>query len=710
MVLTLLVMTVLSMTTVTFLVLGDTEVRLSRSDRDACQPLYIAEGVVEVVRSWFDDPDPASNPLVPSPDEVEREHRRCDLDWDGFSDEACNGSLGNGYRGGRASGTPVLFDKPYRHDAEHTFWGWRDTPEILIRETSPGGYLERLNHLFGNGGNKNLEGVRVVEIRVFAPRVAAEMRLRLGVATVEVTVDKFRGGLRVARRRVRANLSEIPYPGPQGALESEGTIEESGSAGVHWGAVVSEGDIRLPRSDSRNFPQSALPRRQFSALAWEDFSPGAVDRTLDLGDVWTQGTQNTLTELLGLSVEGRKPHGGGRRGPAPLEDPWLRVGALGSLWEGNEELGSAQPWPYIWRPGNMVDLQEQEDRSHLSGGEPVQMTPILYETWKAVAMAGGRGIHYLTFSRLGKRGEPLFRLNGRGRAESFAWWTNSELPGHGAGLFFFDTVDQEDPQKGDGILTPPVRLNASRVPGGGAYLAKGFIYLNAESVSSTGMAGKSRPVPAVMPGEPFLDGGLDLNHSGFVGDDEAERELAENARWDCDCDGDGDVDDDDAWAVFTAHRDLAPGGYPDGYEDPRLPREDAPYQLHEPFLNLDYPDPKSSRWTTRVDYSAQGDPIEDMDGDGEPSPGIDRLTTLGRDADGGLFPLRCNVWGVFYNEGRYAGSGNIRVYGSMLMREGFSATGSPEIWFDESLAKGAWPPRHFRLPRVTVTALYDAPR
>jgi hypothetical protein len=44
------------------------------------------------------------------------------------------------------------------------------------------------------------------------------------------------------------------------------------------------------------------------------------------------------------------------------------------------------------------------------------------------------------------------------------------------------------------------------------------------------------------------------------------------------------------------------------------------------------------------------------------------------------------------------------------MREEFSATGNPQIWFDETLVKGTWPPSQFRLPRVTVTALYDAPR
>ena len=45
----------------------------------------------------------------------------------------------------------------------------------------------------------------------------------------------------------------------------------------------------------------------------------------------------------------------------------------------------------------------------------------------------------------------------------------------------------------------------------------------------------------------------------------------------------------------------------------------------------------------------------------------------------------------------------MKVYGSMLMKTEYEATGSVDVWFDESLIKGNWPPKAFDLPRAAIS-------
>lgn len=698
----LLVTAVLSMTSIIFLVLGDTEVRLSQSDLDESQPIYIAEGVVRVGRSWFDDSDPDSNPLVPALEEVELSHRRCDLDGDGLDDPACDGSGDGPYLGGDASGRRLLFDRPWRGDPRHTFLGRREAPDVLIQEDRAGSYLDRLNRLFASGPDPNIDGVRIAEIRIYGPPTDHDLGARRrGIATLEVTVEKRRQGRRVARRTVQAILAEIPWPRAQGGLEAGGTISWGGSFEAHWGGIVAEADIHLPPSGSRGFPDSAFPRKSFQTAWHHDFNVGAPDRTPDDGSVERAGVQNLLSELLGLSVEGLRPsdrRGGPAQQTPRLQDPWLRLAAAGSLFEGGHEHTSGQPWPWEWEPGDMPNLLRQEDRSNLFAGAPVAATPVRYGLWKSIAQGGGRGLSYLAYAGLDDGGEPLFRKDGSGPALPATVWTNSELSGGVPGLFFFDTVDGADPVEAGGRLTPPIRLDRSHLPGGSKYLARGFLYANAASVGSRGMGGTGVPLEAAMPGEPFLDAGIDLDGSGFVGNTETERELMRNGRWDCDCDGDGDVDDDDARVPFVSHDDLYVDGRPDGGVDPRFARDDAPgHQRHEPFLNLDYPAPLDRDFETRVDFAAEGD-----------ATGAMGATTRGRDAVGGLYALRVHLDGMLYNEGDWDGSGNLSVHGAILVGGDANLTGNPEIWFDDRMARGEWPDRATGLPRVVVTALLDA--
>ena len=72
----------------------------------------------------------------------------------------------------------------------------------------------------------------------------------------------------------------------------------------------------------------------------------------------------------------------------------------------------------------------------------------------------------------------------------------------------------------------------------------------------------------------------------------------------------------------------------------------------------------------------------------------------------GRYTTGVNVYGVLYTNGQYNADGNWTYFGSVITKEGFSGTaaGTPNIYFDERLIKGAWPPPNLNLPRTVITA------
>ena len=75
------------------------------------------------------------------------------------------------------------------------------------------------------------------------------------------------------------------------------------------------------------------------------------------------------------------------------------------------------------------------------------------------------------------------------------------------------------------------------------------------------------------------------------------------------------------------------------------------------------------------------------------------MTSL-RDVRGAQVNLELFLNGVFYNEGAYQGSGNMAYFGSMMFKAGFNVTGSPDVYFNEGLVLGDFPPASMRIPRV----------
>jgi len=80
-------------------------------------------------------------------------------------------------------------------------------------------------------------------------------------------------------------------------------------------------------------------------------------------------------------------------------------------------------------------------------------------------------------------------------------------------------------------------------------------------------------------------------------------------------------------------------------------------------------------------------------------------TSTGRD-DNGLPLLKQINWdGVIYTSGTWDAQGNGTFFGSVVTYRGVigGTGGTPDIWFDERLIKGLWPPPDLNLPRTMVT-------
>ena len=135
--------------------------------------------------------------------------------------------------------------------------------------------------------------------------------------------------------------------------------------------------------------------------------------------------------------------------------------------------------------------------------------------------------------RSGAGNEPSFKEKGAGIGRQFAEWVNTENTSlkNSPGVFFFDTKNQENPQKWDdpsntGILTEKVTM----APGGGMkFLMRGFIYLNSSKIDSSGL-GNGVNLWKNMPGEPFNDWGIDLDGDGKPPYRSEERRVGKECR------------------------------------------------------------------------------------------------------------------------------------------------------------------------------------
>lgn len=687
-VLTMFVMVVLSALGLSFLVVSDTENQVAVNDRDARQVLYVAQAGAKLVEGWFNVPDAAYNPFVPDRTDCTLDQRIGDSDYDGTTDiDVPANGIGQRYRGGTATGVYRLFDKPFRGAPRDTFWGTRDNPDVLITNDpdEDDDYLSQVSGLFNLGSSPSLEGVEIQEIRVFAPPYDRQLQRRFGICTAQVTAAKVivRGTerRRVAERSVTIVLQELPFPGPGAAIESESAVDVSGNFGVHWGGTFAEGGMSL--QSGSNFPGPGVPRENTSRYRWADFSPNAPD--LDTG---TAGTQNLLTQLI-ANVD--------------IADPWLLFRCNGTYVEAPNN--DDQPWPYNYTVG------VEDDKSIFYQNQTYTFPALDYEFWKRFTQLKPRNGSYYKFAGM-DGADATFAKNGVGTAYKFAHWVNTENPGVKPGIFFFDTSNSMNPQDGNGgVLLPELDLNSSVVDSpSGDFIMEGMIYTNFALTNTSGFAGHAVTKRVNMPPEPFLDTGIDIDRSGVIGDNAEEGDTIGNGIWDFaflgDTESQGTFYDDlyntTDFNDFAGEEEWPENTLPHGGIDVRVLAD----VVHEPYLNFEYPEPNGPEDPLQVDFDFEATSANrrDMGGDRDGDGTTDQLTTL-RDIKGAQVDLDLIVNGVWYNEGRYDGSGNLPVYGSILMRQGFEATGTPDVWFNHGLQTGDWPPPEMQIPRVYVSQM-----
>lgn len=838
-IISLMIMVILTMMGVTFLVLSEQENKISINSRDHAQALYLAEAAVNIGLTWFNDPG-ATNVFKPADNQMNLTLRKgrvfCEDCWDNDDERAADwddtaaevdGSAGNVYTGGTQGGAGASkFNKPFRGPFAYGFWGRRDTPDVLLCNSATldvdgdgtldctaamRAYMQRLNDallmstsLRTDGHKSNDFGVIEIEqIRVYRPPVDFNILTRYGIATIEAVAIKRVQGRIVARRSVREIIQEIPFPGPGGAIETDGTIEFSGSSGVHWGAVMSSStadDIDIGSTGNANFVDASVARQTSARFGFHwTINPAARD-DLD-GNAGNNRVSTWLTDALGITMNSLA----GDYCPPAIGDPWLvfraRRNVIASGWT---IPNTAQPFNYSAAAGGngadapgravagnncasrLFDKSRKANGSHIFQKQIIRFPPIDYDTWKAIAQTGQRGMYYFKWDA-GQN----YKQDGIGTARAWTWWLNN----YKTGVFFFDTMDSTRPRADGSNLTPSHPWTP------GLYI-EGFIYVNSVAFDSTG-AGTAPRRELNMPGEPFLDDGIDLHASGDTvgndciclrydaedgcvlgarpighvvgtstcapalkdGDDctcvpgvlatmndaasYREAQTFRNGIWDSDIDNDGvtdastDITQNSGWNRFIGDNNGGTdGGYSQGHgyaagilpgyppgrrfqqgllfqaagdwrRDPRflnhitdLDGTNAQRQPHEPFLNFNsntngatVADWAGGDHGLRLDYTARDEAVEKA-----ANGTVLRATTRARDATGALYGLEPHVNGVVFFEGEYTGAGNIKVYGSMLMKGGYGSTGSLEVWFNEDLVKGNFPPPKWKLPRVFSTA------
>lgn len=424
-----------------------------------------------------------------------------------------------------------------------------------------------------------------------------------------------------------------------------------------------------------------------------------------------------------------------------VDDPWFEARS----WYDVQSSGSTSPHPYPYATSpplanfncspptatcaGFTHYFQFQTFTQRPNYRRVEIPRFDYDFWKQAAIAGrGQpGVRYLTY--VGGNYTDGITTQGMN-----AWLAN------GNGFYFFETANNLNPQNGGpGILD----TNDSDPCG-----FKGFAFTNLEAVKSTGCTGTAGLFP--QPGEPFRDIGYRKVNEATVGvqargqwaTDAAGNAVyvgAFNAQWDYqDLDWSNTGSDhtatgtkNDFFDVWIAQKTVQKesGGAP---MTDYFPVEFYPgckpgnnsscatcncSEPHEPYLNIKYngaPLTISAGWTapgtlgiakkTLPDNLPNQTAVTCTTNDVGSKAGQDNCTTNGYDKDGGLATISPGIQGVLYNEGDFESTGNGEYFGSIVLGHDTNPKGTCNIWFDERLIKGGWPPPGVTFPRVMVTS------
>ncbi len=128
---------------------------------------------------------------------------------------------------------------------------------------------------------------------------------------------------------------------------------------------------------------------------------------------------------------------------------------------------------------------------------------------------------------------------------------------------------------------------------------------------------------------------------------------------------------------------------------------DGVYDPGEPHVNLQYPTVLADPLPFIVDNTATQTVSVDVDGDGVNET---YSTTVGRDSLGLPFQRQIDFYGILYTSGVFQAQGSWAYYGAVVGKRGIgSSSGTPDIYWDDRLAQGQWPPAALKLPRVIIS-------
>ncbi|HEU5179347.1 MAG TPA: hypothetical protein VFW45_01025 [Candidatus Polarisedimenticolia bacterium] len=488
-----LVMVILTLLGISYLMLAQTESQIAENELNAQQALFVAEAGARTVMNWFNDPT-GTGYKVPTVAQMNRGIRWYDHDGNPGT-AVVQGVAGNPTTPIYRDGTDDPFEKAYRGNnflafmGEESHSGGDEGPDLRIDAAAGGAqaaFLADMNNtMFSNYPSPN-KRARITRIDVYAPpliNIGGQM-VRFGIATVKVTAGVFinpgtAAERQVAQRMTKVTVAEVPYPGDFGPLTSCNYLSTSGDLAVHWGLINAAGNFRFNTSSMNNKMDSGFPYDDSGAAGF----PNAYI------------TGAKLTAFLNAN-------------DTSLEDPWFGSRAGQEIQDNSgTPLGTAamQPWPYSC-PTPASGSCTDDDHSNLFqnlGFSTIPCPDLDYGFWRQVAISGIKNAYYYKYAGGGN-----FNLNGSGAAVDIPTATTGKT-----GLFFFDTANGLPPtdSDGDGVfenLTAAVTLSSGWNSGG-------FIFMNAGTLTSSGL-GNSPPTRTMYaPGEPWIESnGIDGWQSG----------------------------------------------------------------------------------------------------------------------------------------------------------------------------------------------------
>jgi hypothetical protein len=437
----------------------------------------------------------------------------------------------------------------------------------------------------------------------------------------------------------------------------------------------------------------------------------------------------------------------------PVEDPWFQVRVRGFIEgkdSGDHSAGGALVYDYaaqvhatIGNAANFADdppsfshYMQRQTFNNKYLFKVVDIPTFDYEFWKAAAQAG--------------RGEPgVFYLRHIGGAEftdeidtrDFEDWIAAE-----EGFLFFDSNENHNPQTLTGAAKEDALVDEVVDPCG----ARGMIYGNFTEFKTTGCGGEDGWYR--MPGEPYRDIGyrkVNITSAGTQVQKQFTTDAAGNYVTEGAYDNKWSYQDlpwsngsvaasgngvfDVCVAQRTFRRESTNSSMTEYLPLPYYPNCTPGNNIttpgcncsepHEPYLNIHYdgthetvqaywdnPTAASSVYPKQTDTGDPfGTPIAcDTDDITTKTGQEDQCATNAYDKLGALAEITGNqapgVIGVLYNEGKYNSTGNASYYGSIVTGGEADPKGTQEVWFDECLVKGCWPPAGIPFPRVMITS------